>query len=317
MSLVAERHPSGLLSSAKVTFPALLEKKRVHSPITALTACDYTSGRIVDEAGIDLILVGDSLGMVALGYESTLPVTIEEMLHHTRAVRRAVHRALLLADMPFGTYQVDEAEAVRNAIRFVKEAGAEGVKIEGARPSLARRLLAAEIPVVAHIGLLPQGINRMGGYRVQGRTVDAAERLLAEALSMEEAGAVMIVLEGVPDEVAAQITETVNVPTIGIGAGSQCDGQILVLHDILNLSFTTPAKFVRRYADLGAQMHQAISEYSIDVRKGRFPSKEESYHLAPEVRAAFFDAIGKRSSEQIETDAVGGPLSENLAELRR
>jgi len=315
MSLISERR-SGELLSGKVTFPSLLEKKRLHLPIAALTACDYTSGRIVDEAGIDLILVGDSLGMVALGYDSTLPVTIDDMLHHTRAVRRAVRRALLIADMPFGSYQVDEAEAIRNAIRFVKESGAEGVKIEGARPSLARRLFAAEIPVVAHLGLLPQGINRMGGYRVQGRTSDDAQRLLDEALSMEEAGVALIVLEGMPGELAAQITATVKVPTIGIGAGIQCDGQILVLHDILNLSFAPPTKFARRYADLREQMQQAITEYAKDVRERSFPSEEESYHLTSEVRVAFHDAVGKRSLVRMDADAAVVPISENLAGVR-
>lgn len=311
MSLISGRHPSGSTPSGSVTFPSLLEKKRTHSPITALTACDYTSGRIVDEAGIDLILVGDSLGMVALGYDSTLPVTLEEMLHHTRAVRRGVRHALLIADMPFGSYHADETEAVRNAVRFVKESGAQGVNIEGARPSLARRLLAAEIPVVAHLGLLPQGINRMGGYKVQGRTVSGAQTLLAEALSMEDAGAALIVLEGVPTEVAAQITATVSVPTIGIGAGPHCDGQILVLHDILNLSFTSPAKFVRQYADLGASMHQAVAEYAHDVREGRFPSQEESYHLTPKVRVGFQDLAASGLPEPDLTSAV-----EDLAGVR-
>ncbi len=289
MSLSTERARAGASSSGKVTFPALQAKKQAREPITALTAYDYPSARVVDEAGIDLVLVGDSLGMAVLGYDSTLPVTLDEMLHHTRAVRRAVQRALLVADMPFGSYHADDAEAVRNATRFLKEAGAGAVKIEGARRVLAERLVAAEIPVVAHLGLLPQGVHRMGGYKVQARTVDAAETLLADALAMEAAGAALVVLEGVPREVAARITGSLHVPVIGIGAGLDCDGQILVLHDILSLTFAPAAKFVRRYADLATAMRDAVTEYAADVRERRFPSEEESYHLSAETRAAFED----------------------------
>ncbi|RRA48101.1 3-methyl-2-oxobutanoate hydroxymethyltransferase [Acidipila sp. EB88] len=281
-------------SLAKVTFPLLAGKKRAGTPITALTAYDYPSARLVDEAGIDLLLVGDSLGMAVLGYDSTLPVTLDEMLHHTRAVRRAVRRALLVADMPFGTYHADETEAVRNATRFVKEAGAEAVKIEGVRPALVRRLVDAEIPVVAHLGLMPQGLNRMGGYKVQARTVDAAEALLADALAMEAAGVALLVLEGVPREVAAQVRERLQVPVIGIGAGPGCDGQILVLPDILTLTFAPAAKFVRRYADVGAVMRGAIERYAEDVRAGSFPSDSESYHLSAAVSAGWDEAVKER-----------------------
>ena len=286
MSLSTQRATAAAPLS-KVTFPVLSAKKRAGTPITALTAYDYPSARIVDEAGIDLLLVGDSLGMAVLGYDSTLPVTLEEMLHHTRAVRRAVRNALLVADMPFGTYHAGEAEAVRNATRFLKEAGAEAVKIEGARPGLAARLVAAEIPVVAHLGLLPQGVHRMGGYKVQARTLDAAEALIADALAMEAAGVALVVLEGVPREVAARITQTLQIPVIGIGAGPVCDGQILVLHDILTLTFAPPAKFVRRYADVAGLMRDAVAHYADDVRQGRFPAEDESYHLPEETRAAF------------------------------
>ncbi len=265
---------------AKMTFPLLRDKKRSGVPIVALTAYDYPSGRMADEAGVDLLLVGDTLGMTMLGYETTLPVTLDEMLHHTRAVRRGVRRALLIADMPFGTYQVDETEGVRNAARLVKEGGAQAVKMEGARPALANRLVEAEIPVVGHLGLLPQGIHRMGGYKVQGRTPDAAEELLASALAMEAAGASALVLEGVPREVAARVTGTLRIPVIGIGAGPDCDGQILVLHDLLTLTFTPPAKFVRRYADVGTVMRDAIGAYAGDVRGRRFPDESESYHLS-------------------------------------
>lgn len=276
--------------SEKVTFPLLAERKRTGTPITALTAYDYPSARLVDEAGVDLMLVGDSLGMAVLGYDSTLPVTLDEMLHHTRAVRRGVRRALLVADMPFGTYHAEEAEAVRNATRFIKEAGAEAVKIEGARPALARRLVEAEIPVVAHLGLLPQGVHRMGGYKVQARTLDAADALVADARAMEAAGIALLVLEGVPREVAARLTRLLRVPVVGIGAGGGCDGQILVLHDILTLTFAPAAKFVRRYADVGALMRTAIEEYAADVREGRFPAESESYHLAEATRAAWEDS---------------------------
>ena len=287
MSLVNQRDAATVSALPRITFPALLAKKAAGEPIAALTAYDYPSARIVDEAGIDLLLVGDSLGMAVLGYDSTLPVTLDEMLHHTRAVRRGVRRALLIADMPFGTYQADEPEAVRNATRLLKEAGAEAVKMEGARPALAKRLVEAEIPVVAHLGLVPQGVHRMGGYKVQARTIPAAEALLADALAMEAAGAALLVLEGVPAEVAARVTATLRIPVIGIGAGAGCDGQILVLHDILHLTFAPAARFVRRYADIGALMREAVGQYADDVRQRRFPSDSESYHLPEETRAAW------------------------------
>jgi 3-methyl-2-oxobutanoate hydroxymethyltransferase len=268
----------------KVTMPALAEMKRQGKPISALTAYDYATSRLVDEAGIDLILVGDSLAMVVLGHENTLAITVDEMLHHTRAVRRAVRRALVVADMPFGSYHGTVAEGVANAVRFVKEAGAEAVKVEGARVELVRALTDAEIPVVGHLGLTPQSIHRMGGYRVQGRTAQAVLQLRAEALALAEAGAGAIVLEGVPREAAAAITAELPVPTIGIGAGPDCDGQILVFHDLLNLTFAPAAKFVRRYADAGALMRTAIEHYREDVEHRAFPSDEESYHLPEAVR---------------------------------
>ena len=286
MSLSTGRTESSPLPLPKVTFPALRLKKQAREPITALTAYDYPSARIVDEAGIDLLLVGDSLGMAVLGYDSTLPVTLDEMLHHTRAVRRAVRRAVLVADMPFGTYHAGEVKAVRNATRFLKEAGAEAVKIEGARPALANKLVEAEIPVVAHLGLLPQGVHRMGGYKVQAREPDAAEALLADAFAMEAAGASLLVLECVPREVAARVTEHLHIPVIGIGAGPRCDGQILVLHDLLTLTFAPAAKFVRRYADVAGVMRDAVAHYADDVREGRFPSEDESYHLPRSARPA-------------------------------
>jgi 3-methyl-2-oxobutanoate hydroxymethyltransferase len=266
--------------------PALAEMKRQGKPISALTAYDYATSRLVDEAGIDLILVGDSLAQVVLGHDNTLAVTVDEMLHHTRAVRRAVRRALLVADMPFGSYHGTLAEGVANAVRFIKEAGAEAVKIEGARLELVRALTDAEIPVVAHIGLTPQSVHRMGGYRVQGKTAPAAEQLRLDAHALAESGASLMVLEGVPREVAAQITAELAIPTIGIGAGPDCDGQILVFHDLINLTFAPPAKFVRRYADAASLIRGAVEHYREDVEHRAFPSDAESYHLGESARKA-------------------------------
>lgn len=271
---------------AKVTVPSLLQKKLLRQPITAVTAYDYASARLVDEAELDVLLVGDSLAMVMQGYENTLSVTMDEMLLYVRGVRRGVRRALLVADMPFGSYQVDERDGVTNALRFVKEAGAEAVKVEGglARCGLVRRLVGAEIPVMGHIGLTPQSVHRMGGYKVQGRTVSAMEKLRADALALEAAGCFAIVLEGVPREVARLVTEDLSIPTIGIGAGPDCDGQILVLHDMMTMTFSPAAKFVRRYADVGGLMRHALDEYRRDVEARTFPSDEESYHLSRETR---------------------------------
>ncbi|MDE3201672.1 MAG: 3-methyl-2-oxobutanoate hydroxymethyltransferase [Acidobacteriota bacterium] len=277
---------SSATSATKITMPALAEMKRQGKLISALTAYDYATSRLVDEAGIDLILVGDSLAMVVMGHDNTLAVTVDEMLHHTRAVRRAVHRALVVADMPFGSYHGAIEDAVSNAVRFVKEAGAEAVKIEGPRVELVRALTQAEIPVVAHLGLTPQSVHRMGGYRVQGKTRETIAQLLADARELEEAGAGAIVLEGVPREVAAAITAELTIPTIGIGAGPDCDGQILVFHDLLNLTFAPAAKFVRRYGDAASLVRVAVERYREDVEHRNFPSDEESYHLPAQARDA-------------------------------
>jgi len=266
--------------------PALQEMKRQGKPISSLTAYDYATSRLVDECGIDMILVGDSLAQVVLGYDNTLAVTLNEMLHHTRAVRRAVRRALLVADMPFGSYHGTVAEGVGNAVRFLKEAGAEAVKIEGPRIDLVRALTDAEIPVVGHLGLTPQSVHRMGGYRVQGKTAAAADQLRADAHAVAEAGAGVLVLEGVPREVAAQITAELEIPTIGIGAGPDCDGQILVFHDLVNLTFAPAAKFVRRYGDAAGLVRAAVEHYREDVEHRAFPSDEESYHLPAAAREA-------------------------------
>ena len=271
-----------------VTFQTLQEKKQTGRPITALTAYDYATARLVDEACIDLILVGDSLAQVVLGYENTLPVTVDEMLHHTRAVRRAVRRAIVAADMPWGSYHLDLSEAVGNAVRFVKEAGAQAVKVEGgaSRAELVERLTSAEIPVIGHLGLTPQSVHKMGGYKVQGRSIPAIGTLLHDAHTLEAAGAVLLVLEGLPREVAARITSEVGIPTIGIGAGPDCDGQILVFHDLVNLSFTPTAKFVRQYGDAAALFRSAIEGYRRDVEERSFPADAESYHLSGDVAAA-------------------------------
>ena len=255
--------------------------------ITCLTAYDYPTARLLDEAGVDVILVGDSLAMVVLGYDSTLPVTLEEMLHHARAVRRGTKRALLVVDMPFGSYHSDTAESLRNAVRFVKEAGIEAVKVEGGerRLELIARLTEAEIPVMGHIGLTPQSVNALGGYRVQGKTADSAEQLLRDARAVEAAGAFSVVLEAVPRELAAQITRELRIPTIGIGAGPDCDGQILVVHDLLGLSFDQTPKFARQYANVGETISSAVRQYCEDVRSGGFPSDAESYHAGQALKS--------------------------------
>jgi 3-methyl-2-oxobutanoate hydroxymethyltransferase len=286
--------------------PALGEMKRQGKPISALTAYDYATARLVDEAGIDLILVGDSLAMVVLGHENTLSVTVDEMLHHTRAVRHGVRRALVVADMPFGSYHGTVSEGVANAVRFLKEAGAEAVKIEGPRVELVRALVEAEVPVVGHLGLTPQSVHRMGGYRVQARSIDAVLQLQADAFALAIAGAGAVVLEGIPREAAGAITAALPIPTIGIGAGPDCDGQILVFHDLVNLTFAPAAKFVRRYGDASALFRSAVERYREDVEHHAFPSDAESYHLPSSARRLLAidpDATGARD----DADAVVNP----------
>ena len=272
----------------KITTATLQEKKFRHEPITCLTAYDYPGARLVDEAGIDIVLVGDSLAMTMLGYENTLSVTVDEMLHHVRAVHRGVKDALLIADMPYGSYHESTDEAVHNAARFVKEAGAEAVKMEGGekRVDVIRRVIDAEIPVAGHIGLTPQSVNMMGGYKVQGKTLHAIEQLMRDAVALDHAGVACIYLEGIPREVASMITAEVEAPTIGIGAGPDCDGQVLVFHDLLNLTFTPAAKFVRHYGDAAALITQAVLAYKADVAGGQFPSDAESYHLPKDTQVA-------------------------------
>lgn len=263
--------------STKWTAPRIRAAKGKQR-LAVLTAYEAASARLLDEAGIPLILVGDSLGMTALGYANTLPVTLEQMLHHTAAVVRGAKQAMVIADLPFLTYQVSVEQAVLNAGRCLKEAGADGVKIEGGafRAPVVRALVENGIPVLGHIGLLPQSVHAMGGYRVQGRTAEDAAQLVADAKALEEAGVFALVLEGMPAGVAQTITEAVSMPTIGIGAGPQCDGQVLVINDLLGLT-EKPAKFVKQYAELRGQMQRAIASYKAEVEGGQFPGPEHCY----------------------------------------
>jgi 3-methyl-2-oxobutanoate hydroxymethyltransferase len=268
----------------KISAPSLRASKKRGERLVCLTAYDYPTARIVDEAGIDIVLVGDSLGNVVLGYGNTVPVTLDEIMIHLKAVRRAVQRALLVADMPYGSFHTGADDAVKNALRLVKEGGAEAIKLEGGRKRLPliKRLVDEEIAVMGHIGLTPQSINKLGAYRVQGKTAEAARELLDDALALEEAGAFAIVLEVVPREIAQMITESVSIPTIGIGAGAGCDIQVLVLHDMLGLSFGKLARFVRPYANLHQTITEAVTRYADDVRNGTYPSEAESYALPAE-----------------------------------
>jgi 3-methyl-2-oxobutanoate hydroxymethyltransferase len=283
--------------NGKVTVPDIVNRKsrRISDPsstsekITCLTAYDYPSARLLDEAGVDIILVGDSVAMVVLGYDSTLPLTVDEMLHHVKAVRRGTRNALVVADMPYGSYHASIEDAIRTALRFIKEGGAEAVKVEGGarRLELIARFVEAEIPVMAHIGLTPQSLNALGGFKVQGRTQSAVEQILSDAHAVETAGAFAIVLESMPRELAARITEQAHIPTIGIGAGPDCDGQVLVLHDAIGLTQGHTPKFARQYVNVGESISRAVTEFCDDVRQGRFPSDGESYHLPADLRAQF------------------------------
>jgi 3-methyl-2-oxobutanoate hydroxymethyltransferase len=262
----------------RVTIPTLRRRKRRGEKITMLTAYDFTFAQIFDTAGIDVLLVGDSLGNVVQGQETTLPVTLDETVYHTRLVSRGTRRALVVADMPFGSYQISAEDALRNAVRCVKEGGAHAVKLEGGTAVLEtiRRIVAAEIPVMGHVGLTPQAIHRMGGHRVQGRTEKSRKRVLDDARAVEEAGAFAVVLEGMPVDLAQEVTAMLSIPSIGIGAGPHCDGQVLVLHDLLGLSDWTPS-FVKQYANLGALASQAARRYAEEVCDGKFPDPEHSY----------------------------------------
>lgn len=257
----------------------LIEKKANNEKITMLTAYDYSTAKILDEAGVDVLLVGDSLAMVALGYDSTIPVTMDEMLHHTRAVSKGVKNALVVGDMPFMSYQISKKDAIKNAGRFLKEAGANAVKLEGGREvaKKVRKIVDAGIPVMGHLGLTPQSVNQLGGYKVQGKEEKAAKKIISDAKELEEAGVFSIVLECVPSELAKIITESVSIPTIGIGAGVHCDGQVLVTNDMLGMFTDFTPKFVKQYAKLHEEIKASVEEYISDIKLGKFPTKKHSF----------------------------------------
>jgi 3-methyl-2-oxobutanoate hydroxymethyltransferase len=267
------------ITTNRITTAVIRDKKKKGEKITMLTAYDYPTALIVDEAGTDIILVGDSLGMVVLGYDSTLPVTMEDMIHHTKAVSRATKHAMVVGDMPFMSYQVSIEDAMYNAGRFLQEAGAQGVKLEGGREvaELTRRITSAGIPVMAHLGLTPQSVHQIGGYKIQGKEDAAAKRILEDAKILEEAGAFSIVLECVPAKLAGMITQSLSIPTIGIGAGIACDGQVLVVHDMLGMFEKFTPKFVKIYGNLNESMKDAIKQYLDEVRGGLFPENKHSF----------------------------------------
>jgi 3-methyl-2-oxobutanoate hydroxymethyltransferase len=288
----------------KLSLIELAEHKRRGEKIVMVTAYDHPSARLADAAGVDLILIGDSAGDNVLGYESTVPVSVEELLVLVGAVTRGAEHAFVVADMPFGSFQVSDEATVANAVRFVKEAGADAVKVEGAGPILSRvqALVGAGIPVMGHLGLTPQSATMLGGYKAQGRTAAKAQRLLADARALEAAGCFAVVLEAVPAPVAERISEALTVPTIGIGAGPACDGQVLVWHDLLGLSDRKPARFVKRYAELGAEIRRALEAFAAEVRSGAFPAAEHTYSIPEDELDLFTQATEEREQAQ-EADA--------------
>ncbi len=263
----------------RLTPPQIIERKSTGPKLTMLTAYDVNFARMIDEAGIDMVLVGDSLGMVVLGYESTVPVTMEEMLHHCRAVSKGVNHAMVIGDMPFMSYQISPEDALSNAGRFIKEAGCDAVKLEGGKvvADTVKRIVSAGIPVVGHVGLTPQSASSIGGFKVQGRDLQRAKEILEDAVAISSAGAFAIVLECVPSELSALITDSIDIPTIGIGAGPKCDGQVLVTHDMIGLFEKFTPRFVKKYVDLAPQIKKALSAYKQEVEAGEFPSNEESF----------------------------------------
>lgn len=269
------------MAHKKVTILTIQNKKNRREPLVMVTAYDYAAAHLADAAEVDMVLVGDSLGMVMLGHDTTLPVTMDIMVHHCQAVARGLQYAFLIADMPFGSYEADPKEAVHNAVRLMRDGGVEAVKLEGGREMLPaiQAILAAGIPVMAHLGLTPQSVSKFGGFRVQGKTAPAAYRMLEDALLLQEAGCFALVLEAIPAEVAAAITQRLTIPTIGIGAGVSCDGQVLVYHDLLGLTFRPYAKFVRQYADLRTIITDALTTYRDEVRSGQFPAPEHTYPM--------------------------------------
>ena len=286
----------------KLPLTELAEMVERRERIVMVTAYDYPSGRLADAAGMDIVLVGDSAAMTVLGHASTVPATMDEMLMLTRAVTRGAQRPLVVADMPFGSFQVSDEEAVRNGIRFVKEAGADAVKLEGAGPSLSRvlALVGAGIPVMGHIGLTPQSATMLGGFKAQGKTAAKARRLVEDAVALEDAGCFSLVLEAVPAPVAARIGERLTIPTIGIGSGPDCDGQVLVLHDVLGLYEGRSPRFAKRYADLATEIRAALERFAGDVRSGAFPTEEHTYAMPEEELAAFLGATGSRAGSRTE-----------------
>jgi 3-methyl-2-oxobutanoate hydroxymethyltransferase len=274
---------------AKLAITELSEMKRQGAKIAMVTAYDAAGARLAEAAGIDVVLVGDSAAMVVLGHDSTVPVTMDEMLFMTRAVASSVQRPLVVGDMPFGSYQVSDQEAVRNAVRFVKEGRADTVKLEGAGRMLprVRAIVESGIPVMGHLGLTPQSATALGGYKAQGRTAARARKMLADALALQEAGCYSLVLEAVPTPVAARITEALEIPTIGIGAGLQVDGQVLVYHDLLGLTEGHTARFVKRYADLATVIREALAAFAAEVRSGAYPEERHTYGMPPDEQAAF------------------------------
>lgn len=279
------------MNGNRVSILELQKKKDTGEPISMLTAYDYPSAQLVDAAGIDMILVGDSLGMVVLGYDSTVPVTMDEMIHHCRAVARGADHAFLVGDMPFMSYQADIGEAVRNAGRFLKEGNMDGVKLEGGRSEVTKvaAIANAGIPVQGHIGLTPQSVSKLGGYRIQGKTADSAAQLVDDALALQDAGAFSLVLEAVPGVVASRISERLDIPTIGIGAGVGCDGQVLVFHDILGIYDTKLPRFVKQYANLRQTVIDAFGSYHREVKSRQFPEDKHTYAMKPEEEALLID----------------------------
>jgi 3-methyl-2-oxobutanoate hydroxymethyltransferase len=286
-------------TSGKLPLTDLADMKRRRERIVMVTAYDYPSGSLADAAGVDVVLVGDSAAMTVLGYESTVPATMDEMVMLTRAAVRGAKRPLVVADMPFGSFQISDEEAVRSAVRFVKEAGVDAVKLEGAGPTVSRvlALVGAGIPVMGHVGLTPQSATMLGGFRAQGRTSARARQLLEDARTLEQAGCFSLVLEAVPAPVAARITEELTIPTIGIGSGRDCDGQVLVYHDLLGLYQGREPRFVKRYAELATEIQDAIERYAADVRSGAFPGDEHTYSIPDEELAAFLSG-SKAESER-------------------
>jgi len=283
----------------KVYVPALRAAKEKGAKLVCLTAYDYPTARIVDEAGVEIILVGDSIGNVIYGYGNTIPVTLDEILSAAKAVKRGASRALLVADMPYGSYHVSTEETLHNALRLMKEAGAEAVKLEGGRNrvDLVKRLVDAEIPVMAHIGLTPQSVHKLGGYSVQGKTSETAQRLIEDAKMLEEAGAFAVVLELVPREIAEIVTAELKISTVGIGAGIECDIQVLVLHDLIGLSFGRLPRFVRQYANIRDVMTEAVTNWMEDVKNGNYPNEKESYALPDKAKSVINKRLAAKSDK--------------------